>query len=430
MNKYLPASLDQAILFMIIVSMAVGYPVFESRYGGKSISLTDIIIILSSPYVFYRLFHIKDLLSWKLSRGPNILLISFLIPILIHVPQDGVRSLFGWMRPAGLFVTVLTLFLEDYDRQLKVIYDAFVIALFMTLFVGFISIISYAFLDTSTSGVLIRPYYFGLWPVQLAGLDGHPNGAAQFIMISAGTIWFLNKRMSKVWIICFAIPGLIATLSKSILIYTSVALGFFRRIKPETFLSKISFWISMLFIGCYLFFAHFYPVPTDKRDLKDLNSFIIENQPVFKAGHYAFYETIYSANKIAAIQAFTSTPVSGIGPGNYIPFIQKLKLEGKYPDNNQFLNPHCTYTSLAAKFGLIGLIGLIICIANIFKSIQRIENNQLKTLFSAVYIIFVLDAITSDLEYARLFWFFNAWLCAHLLSQSSSPRNHEQEATQ
>jgi O-Antigen ligase len=426
----MPSSLDQAVLFMIIVSMAIGYPVFESRYGGKSISLTDIITILYAPWIVYRLVRARKQLILINIYGPLILLISFLISILIHVPADGIRSLFGWMRPTWLYITVLTLLSEDYERQTKVIYDAFVCALFLTLCTGFVAILSYLFFDLNSTGILIRAYYFGLWPVQLAGLDGHPNGAAQFIMISTAIIWFLNKRSPRTWFLFFAFTGLIATLSKSILIYGAIGMGYFKRIKPTIVFSRITIPVSILCISGYLFFSHFYPVPANKKDLNDLHSFIIESKPVFQFGTYSFYETIYSANKIAAIRAFMSAPLAGIGPRNYIPFVQHLKLEGKYPDNNQFLNPHCTYTSVAARFGLIGLIGLIICMTNIFKSIKQIGNNQLRILFGTVYFIFTLDAITSDMEYARMFWFFNAWLSAPLFCQSSFTGNQEQQTTQ
>ncbi|MBK6391345.1 MAG: hypothetical protein IPF70_12380 [Saprospiraceae bacterium] len=45
---------EQVILFATIVSLGIGYPFFESAFGGKSVSLTDYLVIFFLPLIGWK----------------------------------------------------------------------------------------------------------------------------------------------------------------------------------------------------------------------------------------------------------------------------------------------------------------------------------------------------------------------------------------
>lgn len=410
---------------MILVSMCIGYPIFESRIGGRAVALTDLLVLLYLPVLIYRTVFRATIPALKFWFGSAILLFTFLVAILVRVPQDGFLSVLGWCRPALLFVTIIILLTADYAQQLKVIEAAFYTILALMILACFGGLFCYFILDIPTALVMIRPYYLGFWPIQSAGLDGHPNGAAQIIFLSFWCLMWLQGRPSNqhkltplVWL------SLLTTFSKSLLIYLSVLFYF---TKPQ----KKGFWLVATFlIGTYLFLSHSYPVQDTKGLQQEHELYLIPDAPLFKVGSYTFYQTTYSANKIASWSAFRSKPVFGVGPRNYLPYVEQLQRDGLYPSVCRFLNPHCTYTSILARFGMVGFGGLIFFIVSTYYMIRSVHDPRLRTLFAGFYLVMALDAVTSDLEYHRLFWFVNAWLMVHLSAQPLLAHDHEQQAAQ
>nr|MBP8942721.1 hypothetical protein [Saprospiraceae bacterium] len=81
---------EQVILFATIVSLGIGNPFFESAFGGKSVSLTDYLVIFFLPLIGWK--YRKSLVTVIMSKKivpTYIFLSSLLIPIFFHLEGDG-----------------------------------------------------------------------------------------------------------------------------------------------------------------------------------------------------------------------------------------------------------------------------------------------------------------------------------------------------
>jgi hypothetical protein len=420
---------EQVILFATIVSLGIGYPFFESAFGGKSVSLTDYLVIFFLPLIGWK--YRKSLVTVIMSKKivpTYIFLSSLLIPIFFHLEGDGWVSVIGWLRPCMMFVFVVLLFREYKETENTVVMASWTLGL-ITSTVGLLGWVAAVLLNIENPFVHIRPYYLGIIPIQLSALDGHPNGAALVLFIIITVLYFLNRdaKTNKV-VIAVGILGMILTLSKSILIYSALVCLCITRGKrySKVLINSVGVFILIL----YLIFTH--ALPQQVKDVHQNNAsfYIYSQKPLVEYMGLSLVKTPYLANKIAAVQIFLEHPWTGVGPRNFVPAMEQMKLNGSYPAESIYLSPHCTYTSVLARFGLIGFLGLIYYMWWIWSSIKTVKNRTLRSLFSIVYFCFGLEAINSDLEYSHLFWFFNAWLMTCLLHQSSSSYDHEEYARQ
>jgi hypothetical protein len=116
----------------------------------------------------------------------------------------------------------------------------------------------------------------------------------------------------------------------------------------------------------------------------------------------------------------------GIGPRNYIPFVDSLQEAGGYPSACRFKNPHCMYTGILAKFGLTGLLGWLVLFISMLITVKKIPEFGIRVLFAGLWTVVFFDGWTSDMEYSKVMWFLIAWLASHRNVKFSNVRQEKQ----
>jgi len=327
-------------------------------------------------------------------------------------------SLLGLSRVVLFYITIKMLFALSGIAASTVLNRAFLFIIYLMVGVGLLGFLLFAF-GISNPFILVRDYYYGLAAIQLSGVDGHPNGAAQIIFISALVVFFTRSNEKKIpySILLVALAGLVLTQAKSCLIYLAVSIIVYLLWSNTSPLKRwVGYLTSAGLIIVYLLISHFFPV--NNRDMevhRDQIPVYLDTSLVLLQGqHYTVYPTHYTTNKIATWACFRSYPWVGIGPRNYIPFVDSLQRTDAYPSACRFKNPHCMYTGILAKFGFIGFAGLMGLIILIFSSVKKIPASGTRILFAALFTTLFFDGFTADMEYSRLVWFMVAWLASCL----------------
>lgn len=404
--KNLFPSYNSLVLFLIILSLGIGIPVYIFPSIGYKVSLTDLVLLVAFPAVVRS--PSKDFKSFLKPLLPGFtLLIGLGISVFYHSTIENPLSIANWLKVVYMYIAMYTL-LKMQKQNLALIYDSFNVLLWGTILFGIIGLVLVIF-EVKTPLVWENQYYFGWSNFRLSALDGHPNGAAQVIFFSWVILVFNRYYKSHMaWIHVVIFGSLLLTGSKSILIYGSILL-LYRYYYTKKI--RILIPVAIVFISVNLFFSHYIPV-TDKNRPYIIHMYAF-GEPVAKAGGYDVYSTSYTVNKKAALEIFKQSPVLGIGSSNYIPKIREMKERDMYPSSCNYMQPHSTYTGVLARFGMIGFLGLLGMIILVYREVIRLKTDGIKTTFTIIFLCFLLEACTADFEYHHSLWFFMAWLATY-----------------
>lgn len=403
----------QWFLFILFISISIGIPVFQLK--TFELYLTDIVFILLFPMALlqYR-FGGKRLKLNRVDAGVMIFIFFISISILLH-PAAVNWSILGLLRVTGFYITARLILNNCGQRTRQTMHLSAKWCILLTVITGLLGLIIFILFDWSNPFVLVRDYYYGLVPIQLSGLDGHPNGAAQILFVGLLIFVFTGTFIKKLYqpLIWLAIIGLILTQAKSGLLYFAVAIWIYTAGNDSFRLYRLfARFASVSLIFVYLLVSHFFPVKNNisASEKNILPAYLDTSKVIHQTSDYTIYNTHYTTNKIAAWQCFRSHPWTGIGSRAYLPYIDSLQQVGEYPLSCRFKNPHCTYTGMLAKFGWIGFLGLSVLILVLVNALMKLKASGISLLFSSLFVVLLFDAFTSDLEYHKLIWFCIAWL--------------------
>ena len=106
------------------------------------------------------------------------------------------------------------------------------------------------------------------------------------------------------------------------------------------------------------------------------------------------------------MSAFHSSPLFGIGPGNYNQYISELKEVGLHPLNFPNWDPHSTYFGVLAENGIFGLISLVgIFSLIIYKLLKHYPSQNIYNYALASIIVgLLIDGISLDIMKFRHLW--------------------------
>jgi len=346
--------------------------------------------------------------------GIFVFALALLISLLAHFRQGILISILGLTRVVLFYVAVKMLFSLTGIAASYILNRAFSFIIYLMVGAGLLGFLLFAF-GISNPFILVRDYYYGFVPIQLSGVDGHPNGAALLIFMSALVVFIThpNERKIPYSILLVALAGLVLTQAKSCLLYLAVSIAVYLLWTNASPLKRgLGYLTSTGLIIVYLLISHFLPVNNKDMEVHrdQVPVYLDTSLVLLQSKHYTVYPTHYTTNKIASWACFRTYSWMGIGPRNYIPFVDSLQKAGAYPAACRFKNPHCTYTGILAKFGLIGLGGLMGLIILIFISVKKIPASGTRILFAALFTTLFFDGFTADMEYNRLVWFMVAWL--------------------
>lgn len=150
-----------------------------------------------------------------------------------------------------------------------------------------------------------------------------------------------------------------------------------------------------------------------------LNQSYATTNLITRIGDKEVYESMhYRLNKEAVI-AFCAAPVLGIGPGQFIDYLEKRKLEGCYPNNKRAYAPHSLYLGVLAQSGLLGFSGLLFflwALGQKWRSLwQQVatEERWLALGLGVYLLLWALDGLSMDTLHFRHFWWvviaISAW---------------------
>jgi len=424
-------------LSLLILSISIGIPVIDTP--SYSVSLTDALVAFLLPPALFIAWYKKTKIKLTIPDwGMSFFVIFLTISLISHLGQGIFLSVLGLTRMVMFYILARLLIGLNGKSTGLVLNKAFTGIIYLTVGTGVLGLLLFVF-GISNPFILVREYYYGLVPIQLSGLDGHPNGAAQIIFVSAIIVFFTRSDQNKIpWMsLWVALTGLLLTQAKSNLLYLGVLISVYSHWSDfPLFKRRLGYILSSGLILGYLMISHWFPVNNQSAEAR-ISAYLDTSGVLLKRSSFTVYSTYYTTNKIAAWTCFTDYPLMGIGPRNYLPYIDSLQKAGAYPAACRFKNPHCMYTGILAKFGIIGLFGLMVLFFSIIITIKKIPVSGMKILFTALMTVFIFDGWTADMEYNKVMWFVVAWIAglysgADTLSSPSHPplpRNQKQQAT-
>jgi hypothetical protein len=179
-------------------------------------------------------------------------------------------------------------------------------------------------------------------------------------------------------------------------------------------ISALLFIICM--IGTHFIFIH----PSSENNKQNIYEGYFENKPITSIGEYQVFSSNYTVLKETSIIAGTEN-IFGVGSGGNNEYVQKLKSEGRYPDNFENFDPHSIYTGTFGELGIFGLLALMWMIYEAGRqliNIQKKSNSFLVKGLMACFIFFALEGFVLDILNFRHLWI----LLGVLAFTSTNPR--------
>jgi hypothetical protein len=213
-------------------------------------------------------------------------------------------------------------------------------------------------------------------------------------------LWGFNKKQVWIWILAgitavltFAKSWLI--LMAALLLYFSFKVKFFNK----WFLRSLSVLLLVLFsLGTYIL-------------VKSGDAcYLDENIPTHRAAN-AFYstddfclvESSYAILHKLEIKEGQNYLPFGVGPGNFIRYVDDWKQKGIYPSHLEAFEAHSTLFGTYIELGIPGLIALVFFIFAILSPLFKM-NARYKMVFIPLFLFMCFEAIFNDANTFRHYW--------------------------
>lgn len=254
---------------------------------------------------------------------------------------------------------------------------------------------------------------------RIEALTMSPNMLMNMLMlplfVSIGQ-YLQERRWQILPIILFLSAAALATFSKSIVLagvgVLLLCLSWFR-IPP--WLRTLVLMSLGLIVVLFFISSKFLLIKKDQLD----RSHILAQSYATEAILYSdeerdLYKSMHFVMNKEAYDAFLTAPYFGIGPGQFVAYINQRKAAGLYPTDKISYGPHSLYLGVLAQSGLLGFSGLLFflfTIANKWRSLWNHTTNSQRGLMLAIgvyLLIWLLDGLSMDTLHFRHFW----WIAA------------------
>jgi len=138
---------------------------------------------------------------------------------------------------------------------------------------------------------------------------------------------------------------------------------------------------------------------------------------VYETKNYNILESDYLTVKKASLRIIAEHPFLGVGTGNINKELGKQKALGLFPKKLNNLDPHSTYLGAFTENGLFAgilLLAVLFYVLQLFINQKDLFTNRTMLALFIAYLIFLIDAVYTDMLNFRHLWVFMALAIAYL----------------
>ena len=393
---------------------------FDNSFLNQ-LNLSEIIFILlviSSS----RSYYINLIQGFKISD--LIILFWFLTSVLSY----SFGSIFFLSHVDLLGTAFLTYLYFLFKTELKIKYinliiEIIIIACLLCSLLGLFGVFLSIFFDLKSNLIYFEESYPYLGEIgRIQSFMKSPSMFANFIILGAiftFTKLFLKKtNFINILIFIIIFTAFVLSFTKSIIcLFCGIIIASICCInltwRLKIFFILISFVVSFVL---YNLLSHFIIVITSGEfsiisgNIYEHGIFVVK-KTIYSFDFFSykinFYPTSYYFNKIASLKAFSSSPLYGIGIGNYNMFISELQNAGDHPKNFPNWDPHSAFFGTLAEKGIFGFVSLLLLLLFSFYQVFKINNEELYFIkFSLIGILcaLIIDASCVDIMKFRHLW--------------------------
>jgi hypothetical protein len=406
------------LLCFVLIASTFFTNLVHIRHFGTKLQLTEIVFILLLPFIPYAKV-------WQYQLSNNL---SFIKLVVLYLILDIISSLLSHQTSAiaeslgrcYLFTVFLILSYQFGTFNLNGLMER-ISYNFMFCAVGIILLSAYAYLMLAFNRRTPYLMFFDVYPYfgRLYRLRGPTVFPSMLISLLSLLLVFVlgifghskirKSNLAIIFILLFVCA--ILTLSKSILLIAlCVTIFLLKRIR---ILNKATFIITaLLFTLLITFFTHVIIMKAGSAEEQTvLASHFTSDKVLYETHGYQVLETGYLTLKSVEIKMATEHPFFGVGTGNFNKRIHIYKQQGLFPKKFSDFDPHCTYLGALVENGIFAAIALLTIFIYIFRNFvkrQDLLTNSILLSFFLIFLIFLIDGISTDILNFRHLWVFLA----------------------
>ncbi len=230
----------------------------------------------------------------------------------------------------------------------------------------------------------------------------------------------LKERKWLKIILVLSFISLALTITKSAVITFAAAFAIYSI--QQNKLSALKPFLWGMSLVALLVFTHFVVVRSVNFDAKK-SYHGLADKPVLSIGNYYVVQTDYYYLKKAAIISGERFWLTGIGSGNFSDYLPTLKQEGLYPTKFRDYDPISTYFGAYAELGVFGLLALLFLYFQVFKTLNRLKNQNLDDLWLAslisIFGFMACESFVTDTMNFRHYWWVLACVAVYVRIQEA-----------
>ena len=408
--------------YFLICVLILSLPIhinYDFIYHLKNIYISEIIFIILVITTF-NLNYLKK--AVKNLNSNDFIVLCWITSCFISL-IFGSKYYFSFYDFFGyLYLVIVYFYVKSiFDRNdINYLIELFILSSLLCSIVGLSGYLAIILFENNNSLLHYEKYYpyFGeIYRIQSTMRS--PSMMANFLLIggSLSFAYFINNRKFYFLIIFLIIFScFLLSLTKSIICFIlSLSLIFILNLDLKRIFKLWLISITLLSLtSIYLLTTHFV-FSFSEINIFNNNIFVVnENYYIIKIYNFDLfiYPSSYFYNKIASFNAFSSSYLFGIGPGNYNLYIEYLKKINMHPLNFPSWDPHSTFFGTLAENGIIGFIIIILFFYGFIKKSLTNLNSYKFINFAMLSILMgiIIDAFSLDIMKFRHLWIFFAFI--------------------
>ena len=415
------------LIFVILIASFFLTNIIKLPYFGSKIQMTEIIFFIFSP-----LLPIKKI--YQLQKNENKIFFYFIFLFLFFefVSSLVSRNVLSFINTIGrLYLVIFFSFIYyyfktflfisiNYKSKIKKIISIILFFIFIQTIIGAI-FISLGIESKIFSLYTNYPYFGSIYRLQ--GFTNGPNLFANILIIF--TLLFLGleelsekNKILNIFYVVLCLFCLALTFSKSIITFAFgitiiIFINSSKRLKQYILLLTL-FYTIFYFISSHIIVAT--NTSNIQESLKTTN--FTSDKVLYKNEKIVIIETGYLLLKKIELDVIKKNIFLGVGTANFIYEINFYRKNGYYPDKLPNFDPHCTYLGVFVENGIFAFVIFIFILIYIFRKFVQNLDDRLTLFLFIIYIIFLIEAITTDILNYRHFWFFLSFALSYLNFQN------------
>jgi O-antigen ligase len=412
------------LLCFVLIASTFFTNLVHIRHFGTKLQLTEIVFFLLLPFVPYAKV-------WQYQVSNNL---TFIKLVLVYLALDLISSLLSHQTSAiaeslgrcYLFTVFLILSYQFSTINLDGLMERMSYT-FIFCALGIILLSTYGYLMLAFNRHTPYLMFFDIYPYfgrlyRLRGPTVFPSMLISllslllvFVMGIFGHSKIKKSRLAIIFLLLFVCALL--TLSKSILLVALCIVVFL--LKRIGSLNKATFIITALFFTLLIsFFTHVIVMKAGSAEEQTvLASHFTSDKVLYEFNGYQVLETGYLTLKRVEIKMAAEHPFFGVGTGNFNKRIHIYKQQGLFPKKFSDFDPHCTYLGALVENGIfaaIALLAIFFYIVSTFVKRKDLLTNSILLSFFLIFLVFLIDGISTDILNFRHLWVFLALAFVYL----------------